>query len=310
MDLEQLLIENYDGRTASFGETKRQVRAFLNENGTVLGEHPGFVKRLTKVADNILAENPGFFNGYLERLYIYNLEGAEIIMARTVEMQARYAWLMKSHFYLHASKIAELIFNKTNDQYWAENWFHTSRKAAVHAHEIDMPTVIISYKKAGSAAYTLFRISKDMRWIEDAIRAHSKAIEARKTYQGHIKAGSLGTLTGLLGHSYYSLYIETEAKEDLDIAYTHACNAIPQYEPHELDRKMLSTRIKGLIEFEYFKRTFDEAWKQKATASLTAFKQYFGNKKWHPFYRHMHATNNVLDELEKYRWNFKKSKAV
>jgi hypothetical protein len=176
-----------------------------------------FIKKITKVATNIIGSGKTSLDGLLERIYQYHEEGVELIH-KSGEYHKQQSLITASHLASHAGDVAERIYKKTEDNAWAEKWFESQVSASVMLDSLkdlaekEIEHSSICKSKAGGAARTMYFQNKGKptatkwaaAWLQyklDAAesRINNQSIDAARDYYSagvaaHVVADTIGDL--------------------------------------------------------------------------------------------------------------------
>lgn len=168
-ELDDLIKAEYDGEISLSEKCKTAAVLYIRENETVAHEDVIFIKRLTKIASRILAEDSFSLDGLLTRLFEFNLQGIEKVEQGNMDgYSLNNIKSIHSHFYSHAANIAKYIFYNTDDIEWAKKWYDCSEKSAILSEEIYPEHSGNAYVFTGNAANILFEHTGDVMWAEKA----------------------------------------------------------------------------------------------------------------------------------------------
>lgn len=182
-----MLRKEYDGPKVS-PECKALVLKYISAHESVADENILFIKRLTKVASHILSSDPDSLDGLLERLYKFNIEGADMSKANGLDRYTQKNLLsMQSHFNSHAGSTSKEKFDRTGDVSWAEKWYDSEKLSAEISAEFDPKHSAHAYSFTGDAAKVIFehllsegRVEK--KWAKRAIKCYEEFIKYYDSY--------------------------------------------------------------------------------------------------------------------------------
>jgi hypothetical protein len=166
-EFEALLKQEHNTNGTVSPECKEKTLEYIASNETICHKEMLFIKHLTKVASLILKEDDSSLNGFLERIYKYNLEGIRKIESETFnDFDAINIQSLHSHFYSHASNIARKIFELAEDPNWAKIACEYSEKSALLADSIDTVHTANAYLVSAILALDIFEITKELEYGE------------------------------------------------------------------------------------------------------------------------------------------------
>ncbi len=176
LSLDQLLKENYYSLTSR--ECKLRVLDFLSERESIKDLPVLFVKRLTKVAHHLLVADPNALEELVEKLYHFNLEGADSVKFNKLDdgIDGSFS-LLESHFCEHAGRAAKLRFKRTGDLAWAERWYQAEKSGAELSVDANPKHAAYAFGFAAEAARVLFKKTHQFHWAERWYQAEKSGAE-------------------------------------------------------------------------------------------------------------------------------------
>ena len=166
MELEALIRRNYDGLIEP-EECREKVLEFIANTESVSDRDILFIKRFTKVAHHVHKSYPDSFNGLLERLYQFNMDGIILIHKGRVRGHNKdNLSSISSHLQAYAGDVARAIFEKTGDVSWAKREYDRYRLSAEESLEFDLKHSAHAYSFAADVAQAIFEKTGDVSWAE------------------------------------------------------------------------------------------------------------------------------------------------
>ncbi len=225
-DLEFLLAENYEFLTEESGENcARQALNYICSIDTI-AKDIDFVKKLTKVADHVssaffdrerqkvhpqvyerlqLDHYRTFFSdrrkdtcGFLEKLYTFNLKGAETADSPRGKDELRseeHFTRIKSHFLAYAGnaarRLSSIIGYKEKGIMWAKEAYNCYTRSAKIAEKPEPRHAAYAYTRAAEAAEKIYKTAGDIQWLV-------------KTYNSFKDSACLAVTAGEIRHAIYA----------------------------------------------------------------------------------------------------------
>ncbi len=194
-----LLPENYERLISQ--ECRNLALEYIRHKEDVYDETIHFTKRLTKVGSHILKSEPKQLEGLLERLYSFNIEGAEKIENGWPSASTPRKYLvMRPHFYSHGGDCARTLHDQKGDQAWAEKWYQAHLTSAEAAEGIDQRHAIHTRGISATAARRLYQQTNDPNWM-------------KRCYEGNKRSAQLAVSIEPKHSAYSSLHAATAAQE-------------------------------------------------------------------------------------------------
>lgn len=161
MRFKHLLAENYD-ELASV-ECRGEVELFLRTTESATHLDVETVKRVTKIAAHIIEQFPGSLDDVLERIYKFNMEGAELARTST-EFRPAHMKVLRAHFYSHAGNIKLKLQQTTGELNHAETAYNCFMLAASIGDKVDPSHSAFSRGFASTAARVVFIETGNPMW--------------------------------------------------------------------------------------------------------------------------------------------------
>ncbi|MDP1695555.1 MAG: hypothetical protein Q8L29_01425 [archaeon] len=175
-DFESLLTENYDGLTMQSGEIcKKAVLNFIRQMKSLKDRDIIFIKKLTKVANHL--RKAGELNGLEEKLYQFNMEGVEKLMANHIGLDEKCILNLKSHLFSYAGNSARAIFENTGDILWAKRRYDSYHTSAEIVRDSDLKHSAHAYSFAGESALIIFKNINEISWVEKGYQAYRNSAD-------------------------------------------------------------------------------------------------------------------------------------
>ncbi|MBW2984471.1 hypothetical protein KY361_05115 [Candidatus Woesearchaeota archaeon] len=168
MRFKRLLAANYDELVSA--ECRGEVEEFLRATESVKHLEVGTVKRVTKIAAHIIDQFPGSLDDLLERIYQFNMEGAEMAKTST-EFRPDHMKVLRAHFYGHAGNIKMKLQKRTGELNHAETAYNCFMLAASVGDKVDPEHSAFSRGFAATAARIIFTETGNPMWGEREYKA-------------------------------------------------------------------------------------------------------------------------------------------
>lgn len=196
--LMHLLVDNYFGiRSEDRTRCEREVSNYLGREESVGNNHVVFVKRITKVASNLINSGNTSLDLHLEKLRDFNLEGANII-DRGITSQLNGVSkmdldIMRCHFYSYAGDCSTRLFKLNENVADAHDAFILYSGTAIVGADVDRKHSIINLMKAADLAWGVAPKSGDERlvWIRRGIDSNLEAAELSNGFDGFLRSRNL-----------------------------------------------------------------------------------------------------------------------
>lgn len=193
-----LLRENYQGLTEQSGQRCAELLIiYFQAIDTLRDKDIYFLNQVGKIADTLLKERYPLEVALLEKIYTFDLEGAEMSKKGIPHRDEACSIAWEAAFLAHAGNAAETIFRNISDLSWAERWYDAYHTSASLTLETNPEHSLYAFAIAGNAAQNIFKQTKDSNWGINCYndRRHSaeisKMIKSHHSVQAYEQAGRI-----------------------------------------------------------------------------------------------------------------------
>jgi hypothetical protein len=196
-DMEQILDQNYERIVDP--SCIPYVVQHLRDTPNVHGLDLVYIKKLTKVATNILEYDAEALEGLCEKVFDFHLEGVKEASSKSVtNLSRRNTNLIIGHLYSHAAQVAGIIYERTGDADWLIEIVNNGENANDPLLGVEAHNTAIRLSKSGDAAGKLADLASDVddrvywayKALDLTLEACSKEISEEQPLIGITAAGS------------------------------------------------------------------------------------------------------------------------